>query len=259
MTFATITVEIEESFATVTLNRPEKLNALNAQLLSELDSAMTHLASTAQVRCVLITGSGPKAFAAGADIAELAACTVEQGRAFSERGQKIFQMIEDFPVPVIAVVNGFALGGGCELAMACHIRYAGENAKFGQPEVKLGTIPGYGGTQRLLRLTGSATAIELMTSGDMITAERALRCGLVNNVFPADELLSSARALAVRISSMAPLAVQAVLDCVRATAAHVASGYFQERERFALLCDTKDFHEGTTAFLEKRSPVFTGS
>ncbi|MFM7774247.1 MAG: enoyl-CoA hydratase/isomerase family protein [Candidatus Kapaibacterium sp.] len=259
MTFSTLLLETNDAVATVTLNRPEKLNALNAQLLSDLDDALTLLADRPSVRCVVVTGSGPKAFAAGADISELAACTSEQGRSFSDHGQRIFRRIEEFPVPVIAAVNGFALGGGCELAMACHMRYASETAKFGQPEVKLGTIPGYGGTQRLLRLTGSAVAIELMTSADMMSAERAMRCGLVNDVFPAAELMPAALALASRIASMAPLAVRAVLDCVRHGNTSHAAAYDIERDRFAHLCDTRDFHEGTSAFLEKRAAVFTGS
>ena len=259
MTFSTLLLEIHDSVATITLNRPEKLNALNARLLSDLDDALTYLADQSTVRCVVVTGSGPKAFAAGADISELAACTREQGRTFSDRGQKIFQRLEDFPVPVIAAVNGFALGGGCELAMACHIRYAADTARFGQPEVKLGTIPGYGGTQRLLRLAGSAVAIELMTSADMMSAERALRCGLVNEIFPAAEVLPAAQALASRIASMAPLAVQAVMDCVRTSFSTHAAGMATERDRFAHLCDTVDFRKGTSAFLEKRSATFTGS
>ena len=258
MTYQTLTCSVDAYCATITLNRPDKLNALNALLLSELHDLMRSLALRDDVRCVIVTGSGPKAFAAGADIAELAACSVEQGRAFSEYGQSVFRLIEDFPVPVIAAVNGFALGGGCELAMACHIRIASDTARFGQPEVKLGTIPGYGGTQRLFRLCGSSVAIELMTSGDMINAERALQSGLVSSVVPAADLLAYCSGLASRISSMAPLAVRAVLDAVRP---HFSApdDFARERDRFADLCGTDDFREGTSAFLEKRSPSFRGS
>ncbi|MFN5866608.1 MAG: enoyl-CoA hydratase/isomerase family protein [Candidatus Kapaibacterium sp.] len=258
MTFPTILVNIADGIATITLNRPDKLNALNAQLLADLDAAFEELHNDHSLRCVVITGAGPKAFAAGADISELAQCDSTEGRTFAARGQLIFDRIENFRVPVIAAVNGFALGGGCELAMACHIRYASDTAKFGQPEVKLGTIPGYGGTQRLMRLCGTAVAIELMTSADMMTAARALQCGLVNAVFPASDLLTESNGLAARIASMAPLAVQAVLDAVRSTYSLTRSGYTTEQELFAQLCDSQDFKEGTTAFLEKRSAVFTG-
>lgn len=258
MTFQTLLVNIADGVVTITLNRPDKLNALNAQLLADLDTACTELHNDRSLRCVVITGAGPKAFAAGADISELAQCDSSEGSAFAARGQRVFDRIENFRVPVIAAVNGFALGGGCELAMACHIRYASDTAKFGQPEVKLGTIPGYGGTQRLMRLCGTAVAIELMTSADMMAATRALQCGLVNAVFPAADLLAEAHGLAGRIAAMAPLAVQAVLSAVRSTYSLTHSGYTTEQELFAQLCDTQDFKEGTTAFLEKRSAAFAG-
>ncbi len=256
MNFECIDVSVEESIALVTLNRPDKLNALNAQVLNELNSAFTQLATQSQLRCVIVTGAGPKAFAAGADIRELQECTPKSGTDFAERGQSIFQMIEDFPIPVIAAVNGFALGGGCELAMACHFRYASPNAQFGQPEVKLGIIPGYGGTQRLTRLCGPAMAIELITSGVMISAERALQCGLINAIVPSEQLLDACRKTALSIASMAPLAVRASLKAIRAQA-H-GNGMDVEAREFAELCGSHDFHEGTSAFLEKRSATFKG-
>ncbi len=257
MNFETVIVEIEEGIATLTLNRPDKLNALNAQLFSDLESAFTQLRSHETLRCVIVTGAGPKAFAAGADIAELQACDEKTGFDFARRGQLVFNLIENFPVPVIAAVNGFALGGGCELAMACHIRIASDKAKFGQPEVKLGIIPGYGGTQRMTRLCGTAVAIELVCSGDMISAERALQIGLVNQVVGAEELQNKVRDLAKQISSMAALAVRASLDCVRNHAAG-DNGMMVEAKAFAEICGSDDFREGTSAFLEKRSASFSG-
>ncbi len=257
MNFTTLLIEYNEGVALINLNRPDKLNALNATLLGELNDALSHLESEPSLRCLIITGSGPKAFAAGADIAELAECDKESGLSFAEFGQNVFNRIENFHVPVIAAVNGFALGGGCELAMACHLRYASENARFGQPEVKLGIVPGYGGTQRLTRLCGPAIAVELICSGDMISADRALSIGLVNKVFSAEQLLDACRSTASTIASMAPLAVRAALNCIRVAAYRPHHGMETEAREFAALCDTQDFGEGTGAFLEKRSPRFS--
>ncbi len=258
MNFETITLHLEGEIATVLLNRPDKLNALNAQLLNELDQAFQWLSEQSNLRCVILSGTGPKAFAAGADIAELHECNAESGASFAERGQAIFTRIENFPVPVIAAVNGFALGGGCELAMACHFRYASANAKFGQPEVKLGIIPGYGGTQRLARLCGSAVAIELICSADIISAERALSIGLVNKVVPADELMTAALSTAQQIASMAPLAVQSSLRCIASQGTDPALGMQTEAREFGALCGSEDFREGTRAFLDKAVATFRG-
>ncbi|MBL7997375.1 MAG: enoyl-CoA hydratase/isomerase family protein [Candidatus Kapabacteria bacterium] len=256
----TLTLTQENAIATITLNRPDKLNALNTELLSELDTVLDQLANDKDVRCVIITGAGAKAFAAGADIAELHECDESTGMAFAERGQTVFMKIEQFRVPVIAAVNGFALGGGCELALACHIRIASSNAKFGQPEVKLGIIPGYGGTQRLTRLCGTAIAIELICGGGMIDSERALRCGLVNTVVPSEELMNTVTSLATAISTMAPLAVEASLRSIYAVplvTPHEGMGV--EALEFKAVCGTADFKEGTSAFLEKRAATFTGN
>lgn len=244
---------------TITLNRPAKLNALNAATIMEIGQAMQAALDDAAVRGIILTGSGEKAFVAGADIAELAAIETEPlARRASEQGQEVFCMIEESPKPVIAAVNGFALGGGCELAMACHLRIAAENARFGQPEVNLGLIPGYGGTQRLAQLIGKGKALELLLTADMVKADEALRLGLVNHVVPAAELLSFTRGLLSRILTKAPLAVGLVIDSVNALYADERHGYQAEANAFGQCFASNDFKEGTQAFLEKRPAAFKG-
>ncbi|MDO7850693.1 enoyl-CoA hydratase/isomerase family protein [Hymenobacter convexus] len=243
---------------TLTINRPSKLNALNAATIADIDAAVQQALNEPAVRGIIITGSGEKAFVAGADIAELAALTPAQATRAAERGQEAFCRIEDSTKPVVAAVNGFALGGGCELAMACHMRVASDNARFGQPEVNLGLLPGYGGTQRLPQLIGKGKAIELLLTADMVKADEALRLGLVNHVVPQAELLPFCQQLLGKILSKAPLAVGMVLECVNAHYAKGADGYKAEAEAFGRAFDSEDFKEGTTAFVEKRAAVFTG-
>ena len=243
---------------TITLNRPTKLNALNAATIAEINSAIEQALDEPQVRGIILTGSGEKAFVAGADIAELAALTPAQAARAAERGQEAFARIEESTKPVIAAVNGFALGGGCELAMACHMRVASENARFGQPEVNLGLLPGYGGTQRLPQLIGKGKAIELLLTADQVKADEALRLGLVNHVVPQAELLGFCRQLLGRILAKAPVAVGLVLECVNAHYNKETDGYAAEAQAFGQAFETDDFKEGTTAFVEKRPAVFTG-
>jgi enoyl-CoA hydratase len=254
--FENITVDLDGMVAVITLNRANVLNALNAQLLSELSTALTDLENSDDVRCIIITGAGTKAFAAGADIGELnALASPVEGAEKARIGQKITLQIERLKKPVIMAINGFALGGGCELAMAGDIRIAAENARFGQPEVNLGLIPGYGGSQRTTRLLGKGMAMFLCLSGDMIDAQLALQIGLVERVVPQDELLATAKKLAQTIASKAPLAIQA---CKRAIngGAHlpIADALELEALEFGTLVGTADFKEGTGAFLEKRKP-----
>lgn len=254
-----ILVERNDHVAILTLNRPDKLNALNAEVLSTLELILADLKTDESVRAVVITGSGPKAFAAGADIAELHEQSAYSGKLFAERGQRVFNAIERFGKPVIAAVNGFALGGGCELAMACHLRFASTNAKFGQPEINLGIIPGYGGTQRLPRLVGHAKAMELILSGDMIGAEEAQRLGLVNRVYDAESLLQQTIAFATLLAGKAPLALYACLEAVQAAGdLSGLEGMYAEAGIFGRTCGTADFKEGTKAFLEKRAAEFSG-
>jgi enoyl-CoA hydratase len=259
MTNDTVLLAQHDGVATITLNRPDKLNALNADLLDALEHTLRHLQSDATTRVVMIIGSGSKAFAAGADIAQLHAQDAYSGRLFAERGQRVFSLIERFGKPVIAAVNGFALGGGCELAMSCHMRFAADSAKFGQPEINLGIIPGFGGTQRLPRLVGMAKALELILSGEMLTAQEAHRLGLVNRVYPAAELVESTMAFAAGLAAKAPLALRACLEATQAAADTSAlEGMHIEASVFGRTCGTQDFTEGTAAFLEKRPAVFTG-
>ncbi|QDA60614.1 enoyl-CoA hydratase/isomerase family protein [Hymenobacter jejuensis] len=244
---------------TITLNRPIKLNALNAATIEEIRQSFQEALDDAAVRGIILTGSGEKAFVAGADIAELADLNEIAGRRVAERGQEAFCMIEESTKPVIAAVNGFALGGGCELAMACHLRVASENARFGQPEVNLGLIPGYGGTQRLTQLVGKAKALELMMTGDQIKADEAHRLGLANHVVPAAELLPFCEQLLKRILSKAPLAIGMVIDCVNAYYDEEKHGYQTEANSFSRCFGSEDFREGTQAFLEKRPAAFKGA
>lgn len=243
----------------VTVNRPDKLNALNAATLDALLEAFDAAASDSGVRCVVLTGAGPKAFVAGADIAEMNGLSPVQGRDFSLRGQRMMRRIERMPKPVIAMVNGFALGGGLELAMCCHLRIAGDNAKVGQPEVNLGLIPGFGGTQRLLRLAGRAATLELCLLGAPIDAQRALALGIFNRVVPAADLETETMQLAEQLASSAPLALRGVLDCVNVGGeCGIEEGLEYETAQFGLMFSTDDMREGTGAFLERRKPGFNG-
>lgn len=259
MPYETLLVEIENHIATLTLNRPKVLNALNGQLLRELDAALDELRDNNDVRAVLITGAGEKAFAAGADIQELATLTAAEGQQLALRGQRIFTKIEQLGKPVIACINGFALGGGCELAMACTLRIASEAARLGQPEVKLGLIPGYGGTQRLPRLIGHGAALRLLLTGEMVTAEGALSLGLVEEVLTPADLMPRGRQLAETIASMAPLAVAHCIAAVNEGAdLPLDRALAHEASRFGLCCATADKAEGTAAFLAKRPATWTG-
>lgn len=259
MTYQTLLVEIEDHIATLTLNRPRVLNALNAQLLRELSAALDELRDNHEVRAVLITGAGEKAFAAGADIQELSALNAADGQQLALRGQRVFTKIEQLGKPVIACINGFALGGGCELAMACTFRIASQAARLGQPEVKLGLIPGYGGTQRLPRLIGHGAALRLILTGEMVTAEGALSLGLVEEVVPPDQLMPRARQIAQTIASMAPLAVAHAIAAVYEGAdLPLDRALAHEASRFGLCCATADKAEGTAAFLAKRPATWTG-
>jgi enoyl-CoA hydratase len=259
MTYETLLCEVKDQIATITLNRPKLLHALNTQVFDELESIFRTLASDPSVRVILLTGSGEKAFAAGADINEIAATDAATGLAKARRGQSVFRLIETCGKPVIALINGFALGGGCELALACTMRLASEAARLGQPEVKLGLIPGYGGTQRLPRLIGAPTALKLLLTGEMIPAAEALRIGLVDEVVPADQLIPSGEALAKAIVAMAPLAVAGCIEAVhRGANLDIDAALDIEAEVFGRLCSTADKAEGTSAFLEKRPPVWTG-
>jgi len=259
MNYQTLLVKIEQNIATITLNRPQKLNALDHQTLSELDQAFGEIKNNKQAKGVLLTGSGAKAFVAGADISEIQKLSLEDGLNFARFGQAIFNRIEKFPKPVIALINGFALGGGCELAMACHLRLATEKSRFGQPEVGLGLIPGYGGTQRLPRLVGRGAALEILLSGNMLSAKRAFEIGLVNRVVAENELLDKGKELLNTILSKGPLAVRYVLEAVnRGQDLPLPEAINLEADYFAMACASEDMQEGTGAFLEKRTPQFKG-
>jgi enoyl-CoA hydratase len=243
----------------ITIHRPDKLNALNAATLDALHAAFDAAAVDAGVRVVVLTGSGPKAFVAGADIAEMAALTPVQGRDFSLLGQRMMRGVEKMPKPVIAMVNGFALGGGLELAMCCHLRIAADTAKVGQPEINLGLIPGFGGSQRLLRLAGRAATLELCLLGAPIDATRALQLGIVNRVVPASELEAETMKLAEQLAGAAPLALRGLLDCINVGGeCGIEEGLEYESAQFGLMFATDDMREGTTAFLERRKPAFVG-
>ena len=259
MTYENILLEKKNAIAYVTVNRPKVLNALNGTTIEELRSAFHELKHDASIRVVILTGAGEKAFVAGADIGELAQRDPVSGKEFALRGQNVLNLIENLGKPVIACVNGFALGGGCELALACTMRLASENAKFGQPEVKLGILPGYGGTQRLPRLVGKGLAMQMVLAGEMITAQEAYRIGLVNEVTSAAELIPRAEALAAKIIANAPLAVQYAMEAVnKGMEMTLAEGLFLEAALFGVCCATEDKKEGTTAFLEKRAAGFKG-
>ena len=245
---------------TITVNRPAKLNALNAATIEELGQAIDQARADTAVRGILLTGSGEKAFVAGADIAELAGLTGPGAQDASAKGQAVFRRFETSPKPVVAAVNGFALGGGCELAMACHLRVASDNARFGQPEVNLGLLPGYGGTQRLVQLVGKGKALELLLTADQVKADEAQRLGLVNHVVPQAELLGFCQDLLLKILGKAPVAVGLTIDCVNTFFdAGGEAGYAAEAAAFGQAFGTADFKEGTAAFLEKRPAIFTGN
>jgi enoyl-CoA hydratase len=264
MDYKTLDCQLEDGIYIITINRPEKLNALNKDVFTDIAAAVEEVERNAAIKSALITGAGDKAFVAGADISEFGGLTLEQAKALSKRGQDIFFSIENCSKPVVAAVNGFALGGGCELAMACHFRVASSNAKFGQPEVNLGLIPGYGGTQRLTQLVGKGKSMELHMTGGMLSAEDALQWGLVNYVTAPEELLATTKKLLAQIQTKAPVAISKVIECVNVAAASDSSlnegvsGYEREVEAFGECFSTDDMKEGTTAFMEKRKAVFVG-
>jgi enoyl-CoA hydratase len=257
MNYETLLVDINEKVAMVTINRPDKLNALNATAKRELLELFTDLRRNPDVHVVVLTGAGSKAFVAGTDIGELTPLDAKSGHAFSSGGQMAFDAIENLGKPVIAAVNGFALGGGCELALACHIRLAADNARFGQPEVNLGIIPGYGGTQRLPRLIGAGRAAEMILTGNPVDALEAHRIGLVNRVIPQADLLAGAKELALTIASKGQVAVRFALKALAvARESHLGEGLQEEAALFGACTESEDFHEGTAAFLQKRKPDF---
>jgi enoyl-CoA hydratase len=259
MSYETITLNVADRIATVTVNRPDKLNALNNRVIAELGEMIDSLRADRDVGGIIVTGAG-RAFVAGADISELEQVAGDSAEALAKRGQSVFSRFETSPKPTVAAVNGFALGGGCELAMACHVRIASENAKFGQPEVKLGLIPGYGGTQRLPRLVGKGRALQLLLTGEMIDAQEALRIGLVNRVVAGEELLSTATTMMRAMLANAPLALAACVDAVNNGADFsLDAAIALEASSFGELGSTEDKREGTRAFLEKRAAKFTGA
>ena len=257
MSYQTLICEIENGICTITINRPDKLNALNKEVFNDLDAAIDEVYKNPEIRSAVITGAGNKSFVAGADISEFLELDTSQAAGLSSRGQKVFDKIENSPKPLVAAVNGFALGGGCELALSCHFIYASENAKFGQPEVNLGLIPGYGGTQRLTQLVGRNLAMELLMSGNMISAREAMDYGVVNKVLSSEELLPKTKEILSLIQSKAPIAVSKVIECVN-NFDHTQQGYDLEIKRFGECFGTEDAKEGASAFLEKRKPNFKG-
>jgi enoyl-CoA hydratase len=259
MTYQNLLVETRDRIARLTVNRPEKLNALSRATLQEMDRAFASFADDPEVRVVILTGAGSKAFVAGADIQELAQQSPREGREYARYGQELFSRIENLGKPVLAAINGYALGGGCEIALACTMRFAASTAKFGQPEVNLGIIPGYGGTQRLARLVGRGKAQELILTGDLIDAAEAHRIGLVNRVFAPEELVAGTQAVAETILSRGPLAIRYALEAIRrGLNMPLEDGLDFEATLFGVLCASEDMKEGTRAFLEKRKARFTG-
>jgi enoyl-CoA hydratase len=276
--YSTLLTDLTDHVLTITINRPDKLNAINAAVMSELDQAVNEIYTNPAIKSAILTGAGPKAFVAGADISEFLGLNREQGQAMSAKGHGIFFRIENSPKPIVAAVNGFALGGGCELAMACHFRLCSPNAKFGQPEVNLGLIPGYGGTQRLPQLIGKARALELMLTGALIDAQEALRLGLVNYVVPQEELLSRTKEIMAVIGDRAPIAIARIIESVNNAYGHMDNGnpaiasagnafaagaetrrnFLLEQQAFGDCFATEDMREGAQAFLEKRKAYFTG-
>lgn len=257
MSYTYILTEVSEGIATITINREDKMNALNRALLQEIKKAVLDAESNKEVRSILLTGAGNKAFAAGADIAEFADFSVEQGTQMSRDGHDVMNTIERCTKPVVAAVNGFALGGGCELTLACHMRYASENAKFGQPEINLGVPPGYAGTQRLAQIVGKGRALEILLTTDPVDAQKAWQMGLVNEVFTSEELIPQVRKKLLKINTKSPQAIGQVIECVNAHYASQESGFEKEIEAFGKAFQTPDFKEGTGAFLEKRRASFS--
>lgn len=256
MEYSTLLTKIENNILLITINRPEKLNALNAAVFNDLNNVVDEIENTPEIKSAIITGSGEKAFVAGADIAEFFNYSEDEAKKLAQRGLDVFFKIEHASKPIVACVNGFALGGGCELAMACHFRIASQNAQFGQPEVNLGLIPGYGGTQRLTQLIGKGRALEMLMSAQIINAETALQYGLVNYVTTPESLLDKAVSILQTIQKKAPIAVA---KCIQsANDAYTDHGYESETNNFAACFKTADFKEGTNAFLEKRKPAFKG-
>ena len=254
--YNTLLTHLDDGIFTITINRPEKLNALNREVMTELNGVLDEMADNNDIQSAIITGSGTKAFVAGADISEFKGLTVAEGKAVAKFGQDTFFRIENGSKPIVACVNGFALGGGCELAMACHFRVASDNARFGQPEVNLGLIPGYGGTQRLVQLIGKGRALELIMTGNMIDAPTALQYGLVNHVVAQEALMDTAIGLLKTINAKAPSAISASMVAVNAVYDKSQNGYEAELEAFGNCFGTDDMNEGVDAFLEKRKPTF---
>ncbi len=259
MNYQNIIQQTENEVLTITINRPDKLNALNTQTISELNHILSTNRNNNDVRAVVITGSGQKAFVAGADISEFADFNAEQGKMLSKNGQQLlFDYVENYPKPVIAAINGFALGGGFELALSCHIRVASDNAKMGFPEVTLGVIPGYGGTQRLAQLAGKGKAFELILTADMVKPDEALHLGLLNAVVPQAELLNKVNEIIEKIKSKSPVAIAHAIIAINANYKDGVDGYATEIEEFGKCFESDDFKEGTQAFIEKRKPIFKG-
>jgi enoyl-CoA hydratase len=256
--YQTLLTSLDKGIYTITINRPDKLNALNKTVMNEISTAIDEVYNNPEIKSAIITGAGPKSFVAGADISEFVGLSKEQGMALAKKGQDTFLKIENSPKPIVAAVNGFALGGGCELAMSCHFRLASENAKFGQPEVNLGLIPGYGGTQRLTQLIGKGRAIELLVSANMIDANTALQYGLVNYVVPQAELLNKAKSILELINSKAPIAVASCIKAANAVFDKSQNGFETEIKEFGNCFVTEDMKEGTSAFLQKRKAIFKG-
>lgn len=256
--YQTLTTSLDNGIFTITINRPDKLNAINRQVMTDLDAVLHEVEENDEIKSVIITGSGTKAFVAGADISEFTGLNSGEGMDLARRGQNIFNRIEGNKKPVIAAVNGFALGGGCELAMACHFRIAAEGARFGQPEVNLGLIPGYGGTQRLVQLIGKGRAIELLLTGNIIDAHTALQYGMINHVTTAEELLPKAQGILTLINTKAPIAISHCIAAANAVFDENRNGYDVEISSFGECFDTEDMKEGAAAFLEKRKPQFKG-
>ena len=257
MEFNNILIGVENKICYITINRPKQLNALNSETIKELHNAIIYSESNKEVRCILITGSGEKAFVAGADIKEFTHFNIEEGEKLARKGQELlFDLLENCSKPTIAAINGFALGGGLELAMSCHIRLASTNAKMGLPEVSLGVIPGYGGTQRLANLVGKGKALEMISTASMISAEQALNCGLVNDICNQEELISNCEKIASKISRNSPKAISSAIKSINAGFIDGVNGYEVEKKEFGKCFGTDDFIEGTTAFLEKRKANF---